>query len=144
MYDIREIDYFSDEYQMTLELRNEVMRKPIGLNIYEQDFTHEQQSFILGAFYNGELHGVGVLGQQGTEFTVEYLCVDTKVQSKGLGGILLQKLEQVAREKQGTKIGMDARVSAAEFYKKHGYSEFGEVFLMEVAPVDHIRMEKKL
>lgn len=41
MYEIREIDYFSEEYQMTLELRNEVMRKPIGLNIYEQDFTHE-------------------------------------------------------------------------------------------------------
>ena len=37
---------------------------------------------------------------------------------------------------------MDARVSAKQFYLKHGYQPIGDVFLLDFAPVEHIVMEK--
>lgn len=35
---IKEILYGTEEYAKTLALRNKVMRIPLGLNIYEEDF----------------------------------------------------------------------------------------------------------
>ena len=79
-----------------------------------------------------------------TSYKVEYLCVDSDIQSHGLGGRLLEQLESIARKKGATKISMDARVSAKNFYLRHGYHEVGDVFLLDFAPVEHIVMEKYL
>jgi len=39
---IKEIKYGSKEYQQVLELRNKVMRLPLGLNIYDEDLSEEK------------------------------------------------------------------------------------------------------
>ena len=44
MREIKEIAYATEEYAKTLALRNKVMRIPLGLNIYEEDFSSELTS----------------------------------------------------------------------------------------------------
>lgn len=145
MYDLKEITYGSAEYEMTLELRNKVMRKPLGLDIYKEDLSCEKNQLIIGAFDGEALRGVSILSNKGGDvFKVEYLCVDTDLQGKGLGAKLIKNLEAIAKQKGGKKATLDARLSAQPFYEKQGYHTVGEKFIMDIAPVGHIVMEKML
>lgn len=144
MYTLEKIEYDSYKYLQTLALRNRVMRKPLGLNIADEDFSHEKNKTIIGAFKQQDLLGVGVLSNKNDVYTIDYLCVDSNIQSKGLGTALIKELEAIAIKNKAVKICLEARVSAMNFYKKHGYKEYGEVYLMSHAPVDHIRMEKNV
>jgi ribosomal protein S18 acetylase RimI-like enzyme len=144
MGQIRFIEYGSREYDRTLALRNKVMRIPLGLDIYREDFSFERECVILGMFEAGQLLGVGVMSNKEDSYKLEYLCVDSQRQKGGIGGELLRRLEKIAEAQGGEKIWMDARVSAERFYKRHGYQAVGEIFLLDYAPVEHIIMEKKL
>ena len=91
-----------------------------------------------------ELIGVGTMSYSNNTFKLEYLCVDTDIQSHGAGGKMLEWLENKALEKNAEKIILDARVSAQKFYENHGYKTVGDVFMLSYAPVPHILMEKIL
>ena len=64
MRQIRPIEYGSAEYLETLELRNRVMRIPLGLDIHKEDFSHERASAIIGSFDGEQLLGVGVMSHK--------------------------------------------------------------------------------
>lgn len=145
MYDLKKITYGTAEYKMTLELRNKVMRKPLGLDIYKEDLSCEKNQLIIGAFEGEALRGVSILSDKGGGiFKVEYLCVDTDLQRRGLGARLIKSLEAVAKQNGGKKTTLDARLSAQPFYEKQGYRTVGKKFIMDIAPVGHIVMEKML
>ena len=153
MRQIKPIEYGSAEYLETLELRNRVMRIPLGLDIHKEDFSHESASAIIGSFDGGQLLGVGVMSHKDV-FKVEYLCVDFHLQGSGIGGELLDRMEAMAAERGdlaryidlfgGKTMYLDARVTAQPFYAHRGYETTSEVFIMECAPVPHVAMEKPL
>ena len=144
MLEVRDIKYGTPDYNRTLDLRNKVMRKPLGLDIYDEDFSFEKNAIIVGAYEEEELIGVGTMSYSNNTFKLEYLCVDTDIQSHGAGGKMLEWLEKKALEKNAEKIILDARVSAQKFYENHGYKIVGDVFMLSYAPVPHILMEKIL
>lgn len=143
MRQIKPIAYGSPEYLETLELRNRVMRIPLGLDIHREDFSCERESAVIGAFDGGRLLGVGVMSHREV-FKVEYLCVDFALQGAGVGGELLDRMEAMAAEQGGKVMYLDARVTAQPFYAHRGYKTTSEVFIMECAPVPHVAMEKPL
>ncbi len=143
MRHIEPIEYGSAGDLETLELRNRVMRIPLGLDIHKEDFSCERESAIIGAFDGGQLLGMGVMSHKGVH-KVEYLCVDFDLQGSGIGGELLDRLEAMAAEQGGKKMYLDARVTAQPFYTRRGYETTSEVFIMECAPVPHVAMEKPL
>ena len=140
MREIRDITYGSEEYLETLELRNRVMRIPLGLDIHKEDFSHERESAVIGSFDGERLLGVGVMSHKDV-YKGEYLCVDFDLQGSGVGGALLDRMESIAAEQGGKKMHLDARVTAQDFYTHHGYQTVSEVFIMECAPVPHVAME---
>ena len=56
------------------------------------------------------------------------MAVSDAWQRKGVGAILLQGAERLARDAGESTIVLHARESAAEFYVKNGFSEYGERF----------------
>ena len=150
MYVVKYIRYGSEEYAKTLELRNEVMRKPLGRNIYDEDFSCEANQIIIGAFetnsyFSNLLIGCGVISDQGQNtWLVEYLCIDTVLQRKGVGTALMQCLEKIAMDRGATRMVLDARKSAIDFYLRLGYMPKGEIFEKAIAPGGHLFMEKEL
>lgn len=68
---IKEILYGTEEYAKTLALRNKVMRIPLGLNIYEEDFSSEQDALMVGMFESENLLGVGVMSNHGSDYKLE-------------------------------------------------------------------------
>ena len=98
MKHIKPILYGTSEYNATLALRNKVMRLPLGLDIYQEDFSSEKDATILGMFDGDTLLGVGVMSHHEISCKVEYLCIDSALQSCGIGGQLLDQLEQIAKQ----------------------------------------------
>lgn len=144
MSELRTIVYGTPEYAATLALRNKVMRIPLGLNIYNEDFSCEAASTVIGIFDGDTLLATGTMSHIDGQHKVEYLCVDFDLQGTGLGGRMLEHFEALAREGGSKKLILDARLTAQHFYENHGYTSVGEVFVMAIAPVDHIAMEKPL
>ena len=140
--ELREITYGSAEYEMTRELRNRIMRVPIGLSIYDQDYTFEVNSRIIGAFDGDKMLGCSIVGKLDGEYCLDFLCVDDTVQKSGIGSMLIKDVEQWVASKGAPVLILEARTSAQKFYEKHGYEAYGEIYLMKYSPTDHIRMRK--
>ncbi|NVJ22726.1 MULTISPECIES: GNAT family N-acetyltransferase [Myxococcus] len=58
-----------------------------------------------------------------------------------VGSLLLTSLEEEARRRGVQGIMLHAQLYALEFYKKHGYTEMGTVFLE--GGIDHLEMRKR-
>ncbi|AYW45487.1 GNAT family N-acetyltransferase [Tetragenococcus koreensis] len=143
---IKEIQYGTQEYQQTLDLRDKVMRLPLGLSIYDEDLYKEKDTYLLGAFDDEQLLGVGVVTQTENIDTlkVDYLCVDTVIQNKHIGTKLLQAIEEYALLIGKNSIVLEARITAEPFYRRLSYSSSGEKFTKAHVPIEHILMNKQL
>ncbi len=145
LYVVEEVEFDSQRYEQTVLLRDRVMRKPLGLSIKNDDLSFEKQATVLAVFDSDTIIGTGVLVYKDeTTAKVCFLCVDSSLQKGGVGRAILEDMEKRSLQQGIKKICMESRVSAKDFYKKLGYHEYGEVYLMKEAPVDHIRMEKTL
>ncbi|WP_220184198.1 GNAT family N-acetyltransferase [Thermoactinomyces mirandus] len=72
----------------------------------------------------------------------ERVAVLKEKRKTGAGKLLMQTLENVARQKGARKILLYAQVRVIPFYKKLGYEPFGTPF--DDAGIPHMKMEKSL
>jgi ribosomal protein S18 acetylase RimI-like enzyme len=70
------------------------------------------------------------------------MAVIAGLQGKGIGKVLIQFAENIARDRGFKKIMMHARKSAIGFYEKMGYTIVGTEF--EEVNLPHFLMEKNL
>ena len=54
---VRDIQWGTKEYEDELALRNEILRVPLGLNLYKQDLSQENTYWHVGAVDGGRLVG---------------------------------------------------------------------------------------
>lgn len=125
---IRRIAYASPEYQDALALRERILRRPIGLNLYAEDLSGEAGDIHLGAFDSGALVGVLVLTHIDAQHVrMRQVAVDERRQRCGIGLKLVAAAERVAREEGYTLMTLHARETAVGFYEKLGYTAEGGV-----------------
>ena len=55
------IAYGSEDYDQALALRDRLLRKPLGLSLYDEDLSDEKNNYHLGIFRGPELAAVLVL-----------------------------------------------------------------------------------
>ena len=60
----------------------------------------------------------------------------------GLGKVIIQTLEEIARNEQATKVKLHGQTQAEGFYKKLGYETSSDIFMEDGIP--HILMTKML
>lgn len=73
---------------------------------------------------------------------VERVAVLKEKRKTGAGKLLMQTLEDLARQKGAQKLLLHAQVQVIPFYKKLGYKPFGTPF--DDAGILHMKMEKSL
>ena len=140
---LREIDYGTKEYQQMLELRYQVLRKPLGLDFTSEELDRGTNDVLLGCFDDDELQGCCMITDKGNGVAkLRQMAVRSGLQGTGIGRILLIFAETVARDKGFKKLIMHARKSAVGFYEKLGYTIQGDEFLEVTIP--HYVMEKDL
>lgn len=133
----------SAEYGQEYDLRNRVLRYPLGMDLKNEDLSRDAEDFHLGLFADGKLlaclllHPVG----EGT-LQMRQVCTEPELQGKGLGSRLVRVAEDFARENEYKKIVLHGRESAAGFYRKLGYT-CDEVRFFEIG-IPHLTFEKEL
>ncbi|GMB08966.1 putative GNAT family N-acyltransferase [Thermolongibacillus altinsuensis] len=73
---------------------------------------------------------------------IERICVLREHRQRGIGKLIMEKIEQFAREQGIQKAKLNAQTHAQPFYEKLGYETVSDVFLD--AGIPHVTMVKQL
>jgi ribosomal protein S18 acetylase RimI-like enzyme len=137
------IDHGSREYQQMVHLRNEILRRPLGLQFTPEELEKEKEEILIGAFEEEKMLGCCMLIMESpNSVRLRQMAVLNNLQGKGIGRALMQFAENIARDRGFQKITMHARKTAVGFYEKLGYRITGQEF--EEVTIPHYIMEKML
>lgn len=142
---VTELKYLSEEYYEAVELRNKVLREPIGLEFTDNDLKDEKNAIHIGCYLSKKEKLVGACFLTPlTDVTMKLrqMAVDTSYQKIGIGRELISFAENLALKKGYKYMYLHARKEALGFYQKLGYEREGEEFV-EVG-IPHFEMLKKL
>jgi N-acetylglutamate synthase-like GNAT family acetyltransferase len=105
-----------------IDLRYNILRKP--WNQPKETSSDGMEDAAINAFIedNGKTVACGRLQDNtGGVGQIRYMAVDADYQGKGLGKLIVTKLEEEARKINLHTIELQARENAVEFYKSQGY-----------------------
>ena len=137
------IDHGSKEYQQMIKLREDILRRPLGLSFDEKELEEEKDNMLIGAFEDEDMLGCCMLVEEkpGT-VRLRQMAVLNNLQGKGIGRALMTFAENLARDHGYKILSMHARKNAIGFYEKMGYKVAGDEFIEITIP--HYVMEKQL
>lgn len=140
----REITFGSEDYRQACELRDEVLWKPLGINLFLADLKSEVDQMHFGWFdEEGNIMACVIAVRQSTSgVKIRQMACSEKHRGCGVGRQLLERVEAAMLERGFDQIFMHARATALGFYEKLGYAKVGDEFI-EVG-IPHFRMEKCL
>ena len=140
---LKQIDHGSKEYQQMVNLRYEIMRKPLGLSFSTEELAKEKDDILIGAFDDDLMLGCCILTDTKDGCVrLRQMAVLKNMQGKGIGESIIRFAENIAHDKGFKTLTMHARNTAIGFYEKYGYKVKGDEF-MEINIPHHI-MEKRL
>jgi predicted GNAT family N-acyltransferase len=145
--DFRILEYGSCEYQEMVQLRDLVLRKPLGLTFTTEYLQQEINDLLIACFdtvgTQTQLVGCCILTPVNeTTVQLRQMAVSPSQQGKGIGRDIIAFAEQQAITSGFKELVMHARKEAAGFYQKLGYETDGQEF-MEVG-IAHYEMKKPL
>jgi GNAT superfamily N-acetyltransferase len=137
------IDHGTKEYRQMVKLRDDMLRRPLGLTFTQDELEDEKDNLLIGAFEDDIMLGCCMLVEEepGT-VRLRQMAVLNDLQGKGIGSALMQFAENLARDRGYKILTMHARKNAIGFYEKMGYRTKGEEF--QEVTIAHYVMEKKL
>jgi len=134
------VDYGSDEYKKSVALREEILRKPLGLFFTQEELALEKEHIHIACFLGQELCATAVLIPEGKELKMQRVATKAHLQGKGIGSALMDFCEDYAKKHGYTSIYCHARGTAIPFYLKQQYLLEGEPFDEDGIP--HHKMRK--
>ncbi len=140
---LKVIEYGTSEYHQMVNLRDEILRHPLGLKITEEDIRCDRDNVLIGAFDDDEMLGCCMLEKgTGNEILLRQMAVKNDLQGKGIGRALMNFAENIARDLGYGEMTMYARTTVAGFYERLGYRIVGKEFIKLTIP--HVVMRKSL
>ncbi len=112
-----------EEFERYYDLRWRMLRAPWDQpRGSEKDKTEDIAYPIMVCEVDGIPIGVGrVHLNSEDEAQIRSMAVEPEWQKKGIGTIIMNELEKIARNKGAKYIVLNARDTAIPFYEKHGY-----------------------
>ena len=137
------LDHGSPEYQQMVKLRDDILRKPLGLGFTKEELEEEKDNMLIAAFEDDDMLGCCMLVEENPKTVrLRQMAVLNDLQGKGIGRALMNFAENLARDRGYKVLSMHARKNALGFYEKMGYKIASEEF-MEIT-ISHYVMEKQL
>jgi GNAT superfamily N-acetyltransferase len=137
------LDHGSVEYRQMVKLRDDILRKPLGLGFSPQELENEKDNMLIGAFEDEDMLGCCMLVEENTDTVrLRQMAVLNDLQGKGIGRALMNFAENLARDRGYKTLSMHARKNAIGFYEKMGYKIASDEFTEVTIP--HFVMEKRL
>ncbi len=140
----RQIEYGSADYDLTYQLREEVLRKPLGLSLHQEDLAAEQTMLHFGLFHEngGLLACVIAVPLSPTKAKIRQMAVQPSHQGQGMGRQVIEALEWELLSRGFCEVELHARAAVQGFYRSLGYTVTGQEFV-EVG-IPHVPMAKTL
>lgn len=143
MITYRQISTHDREYALEKELRNRVLRKPLGLMLSEQDLQGEdRQSHLVAMDGRGLVVGCILVAFTEKMAKIRQIAIEEGYRGKGIGTKLMTGAEQIVRDRNLGTVTLNARQTARRFFEKLGYTAVSDVFTEVMIP--HVKMEKIL
>ena len=142
MSTIRLLTFGTPDYDASVALRFEVLRKPLGLTYTVEQLSEEWSDLHLASFDAAE-NIIGILlltplNEQ--EVKMRQVAIAPDQQGRGLGSKLVLASEALAKSLEFKKMTLHARETAVPFYLRLGYQIVGDKF--EEVGIPHFKMEK--
>jgi dihydrofolate reductase/GNAT superfamily N-acetyltransferase len=122
------IDYGSDFYKKSVALREEVLLRPLGLQL--EGLELEKQHVHIAGFLGEELCATAALVLEGDACKMQRVAIKTHFQNKGVGSGLVAFCEEYARSHGCARIYCGAKGAVVPFY-------LGNQYILEGQPFDH-------
>lgn len=137
------IEYASRIYKQTVDLRYEILRKPLGLRFSDEDLKNDKNDILFAYDEDGIIAGTCILTPIDQDTVrLRQMAVDYPFQGSGIGRKLIKFAEEKASELGYRYVLIHARKSVADFYLKSNYTQIGDEFT-EVG-ILHYPMKKTL
>ncbi len=139
-----EVEFGTPAHDETIRLRDDILRKPLGLQFEPEQLAEEYKDIHL-ACYNSQHELVGcmvlmIVNQENLK--MRQVAVSEDAQRQGVGQFMVRRSEDIAIKRGFKKMVLHARDTAVPFYLKLDYKKKGRPFT-EVT-VKHYKMEKDL
>ncbi|MBS0656238.1 MAG: GNAT family N-acetyltransferase [Verrucomicrobia bacterium] len=122
------VNYGSDLYKKSVSLREEVLRKPLGLIFTKKELELEKEHIHIAGFYGHELCATALLAPHGDELKLQRVVTKAHLQRNGIGTEMMRFCEEYASKHGYKSIFCHAREAAIPFYLKNRYVLEGEPF----------------
>ncbi len=143
MIKFEQIPFRSDWYTQACEIRNEILRKPLGLDLFTEDLSVESGYRHFGMIEENRVVACALaIPVTAKKAKLRQMAVTLEYQSQGVGRQLLRNMELDLKQQGVESLELEARSTAVGFYEKLGYIPEGEEFLSVTIP--HLRMVKSL
>lgn len=144
----RQLVFNSDEYHQACSIRNQVLRKPLGLELLDEDLAAEANQLHYGLYDETNKSKPTLVAcviaapEDGQRIRLRQMAVLPQYQGQGRGRELLTQVEQDLTQRRYEEMYFHARVPAVGFYAKLGYTTVGDEF--SELGIPHIEMRKQL
>ena len=137
------IDYGTPEYRQMVKMRDEILRKPLGLTFSQDDIEKEKENLFIAAYDDDQILGCCMIVHiDNKKARLRQMAVLNNLQGKGIGRALIQFAENIARDHGYKIMNMHARKPTVPFFEKMGYKVKSGEFIEITIP--HFEMEKDL
>ena len=109
------------EWETYYQLRWAILRQPWKQPKGSEKDQLEKESYHAAAFMEDILVGVGRINFEDGVGKIRFMATAPKAERKGVAKMIVQYLEQKARENDIKTIQLNARETALPFYEKQGY-----------------------
>ncbi|MGB0391197.1 MAG: GNAT family N-acetyltransferase [Salibacteraceae bacterium] len=138
----KEIEYRSKEWEEAVNLREKILREPLGSKFSEEELEDEKDHIQIAGFLNEKLVATAVLVTEGQNMKMQRVVVTDNLRSKNIGSRLMSFCEQLARDRNIKIMYCHARNTAVKFYTRNDYQKEGDYFGEDGIP--HLKMIKNL
>lgn len=139
--ELRWIEWGGKEYDAMLDLREEVLRRPLGLTLDRSSLEIEKTAHLLTAWDGGVIVGCLILSLEGHRARMRAVAVRADRQGRGVGEALVNELERRAAEFGCWEVYAHARKAVLGFYERIGYSVEGDEFIEVTIPHRVVRKQ---
>ncbi len=141
---IKEIHPWEGDFDKYLELRWRILRKPWNQPRGSEVDELDDEAIHIAAYDEDKMVGVARLHfNSKEEAQIRYMAVEEGYRNRGIGSKMLEKLEEIAKEKGARYVMLNARENAVGFYLKNGYELVEKSYLL-FGTIQHYKMRKML
>jgi len=134
------ISFKSPEHEKAVSLREEILRKPLGLAFSTEELECEKDHIHIAGFQDEEIIATAVLVIEGKKAKMQRVAVKMAMQGQGIGSKMIVFCEEYGKKYGITSLYCYARESTVNFYLKNNYIPEGTYFNEDTIP--HIKMSK--